>query len=485
MEFDIRGWIGIAWDASSPNHLSSRMNYYAGVLNSSTQVFRIVDGYATSTTQIYQDPGTNLENGQASRVGSTTYMSFTRKLSTPGDTAILTGTTYLIWCYHSDDTGFDTKTKHDYYGSTQVNFFTGIVFPGFDQGPKRTTVVSCGVAVVALSRKQDYASVQPFFRNLLTAAGIVPWRALIFDISQTSPLDSGVTPLVRSSSSLDTAEGVFLTILTLPNYRSVPAETKSTAQLVANISAAILNMPPANSLAILGRGADAGNTTQPLVTCMDDQNVPFYWATMPCPVAAAGGGVFQSSKDNYTLSWTIIPGKPSGVGVITFTMKALTLGWLGMCISDTQNHHRSGNVDCYVGWMQGTVLNFKDYTAHDHNTVPVLDTGKTILSSSVTVDNGTTTIKWSRQLAPVEPADVNLDQSIDFNLLWAHHPIAADYTAARGHDSFGAIRVNFVSGSIVELPPTTMAPQTSAPTRSPTTNKTGQSLIVTDFYWTK
>jgi len=454
MEFDIRGWIAIGWSSTYTDH-EVFLDFYAAVFNDTSSQWRIVDGNAKGRSTINVDATNNIMNGSATRLGATTSFSFTRQLNTgdtAGDALVSTGTTYLLWCYHVDDAGFDSRMKHDYYGKTSVDWYAGPLEVGSNIGPKRSLTVHCGYVQIAMYRVFDYAGVQGFYKNILAATGIPAWRLVIFEVSDFLH-NLTVTPLVSHCSSLDGCRGSFITLFTLPNYRNDANENgRDEAQLAQAVSAAVATMPRSTSLAILGRPADVGNGSQSLSACYDEQNVIYYWPGTPCPVPTAGGGVFQSPKGDFSLRWTVVPGKPSGTGVISFVMKASTQGWVGVCLSDVQNHHRSGSVDCYVGYFSGATLNFQDYTARDHNTVPSVDPKSSILASSGSVENGVTTIKFSRQLNSGVAGDVNLDQSMDFNLLWAHHPTAADFGAARVHDNFGAARVNFVSGALSELP---------------------------------
>lgn len=452
MEFDIRGWVGIGWSTVANTH-QSFLDFYAAVYNDTGGTWRLIDGNTQSTTVINQDTTQNILSGSANRLGATTRVTFTRQIDTGDgqDSPIATGITNLLWCYHSDDAGFDSRTKHDYYGKAQIDWYQGtIINPGQNIGPKRTLNVNCGYVTIAMYRVFEYANVQGFLKNIVAAAGIPAWRLVIFEVSDFL-LNLTAPPLVSHCPSLDLCAGSFLTLFTLPNYRN-GTDTRDEIQLAQAVSTAVASMPRSTSLAILGRPADVGSGTQSLSTCYDDNSLMYYWPATPCPVPTAGGGVFQSPKGDFSLRWTVVPGKPSGAGVISFVMKANTQGWLGVCISDVQNHHRTGSVDCYVGWMSGGTLNFNDYTAHDHNTVPSLDGQSSILSSSGSVENGMTTIKWSRQLNPGIGGDVNLDQAMDFNLLWAFHSSVSDFGAARVHDSFGAARVNFVSGELSALP---------------------------------
>jgi len=160
---------------------------------------------------------------------------------------------------------------------------------------------------------------------------------------------------------------------------------------------------------------------------------------------------FSSPAGDFTLTWSL----SADLSSITFTMTALTTGWLSFGISTTGQPSPHDNAQMYVAWVSGGTTTLLDTTGNSPSSQPEYNAVQTPTLISGHQAGGSTTVVFSRPVTV--SAGVNIQNS-DLYLLWAYATAAGTGTGASAtyqqHSSAGSGTVNFLSGGSTTQPST-------------------------------
>jgi len=163
----------------------------------------------------------------------------------------------------------------------------------------------------------------------------------------------------------------------------------------------------------------------------------------PPPTGTVQATQFTSPAGDFTLKWNVSSDRSN----ITFTMSAVTTGWLSFGLSTTGQPSPHENAEMYVAWVSegGTTLLDTTGTSASQPAYNARQNCDLISGEQV---SGVTTVIFSRPVTVSDPAAVSLTNA-SLYVLWAYAPTpgtgAGPTATYQEHTQAGTTTLNFLT----------------------------------------